>query len=84
MAANAAVEIDASENMKPTKKKSTERIDGIVAAVMAVGRAATADRIGSVYDTRGIASLGESPEPQTVPNQEAPNWFNGPDWDRDD
>lgn len=43
MAGNVAVEIDAAENMKPSKKKSTERIDGIVAAVMAVGRAATAE-----------------------------------------
>ena len=43
MAGNATVEIDAAENMKPSKKKSTERIDGIVAAVMAVGRAATAE-----------------------------------------
>ena len=39
MAGNAAVEIDSHENMKPCKKKSTERIDGIVASVMAVGRA---------------------------------------------
>ena len=84
MAANVAIEQDAAGNIKPSKKKSTERIDGIVAAVMAVGRAATADRIGSVYDTRGIASLGESSEPQTVPENESPNWFNGPDWDRDD
>jgi phage terminase large subunit-like protein len=44
MAGNATVEIDAAENMKPSKKKSTERIDGIVAAVMAVGRAATAEK----------------------------------------
>jgi hypothetical protein len=26
-------------NLKPTKDKSTERIDGIVAAIMAIGRA---------------------------------------------
>jgi phage terminase large subunit-like protein len=42
MAANVAIEQDAAGNIKPSKAKSTERIDGIVAAVMAVGRAATA------------------------------------------
>lgn len=39
MASNAAAEIDAAGNVKPSKKKSTERIDGIVALVMAIGRA---------------------------------------------
>ena len=33
-----AVETDAADNLKPSKKKSTERIDGIVAAIMALGR----------------------------------------------
>ncbi len=37
MASNAAAETDAAANVKPSKKKSTERIDGIVAAVMAIG-----------------------------------------------
>lgn len=41
MAANVAIERDAAGNIKPSKKVSTERIDGIVAAVMAVGRAST-------------------------------------------
>jgi len=44
MAGNVAIERDAAGNIKPSKKVSTERIDGIVAAVMAVGRAATAER----------------------------------------
>lgn len=43
MAGNVAVVKDTHENFRPCKEKSTERIDGIVAAVMAVGRAATAD-----------------------------------------
>jgi phage terminase large subunit-like protein len=38
MASNVAVETDAAGNVKPSKKKSTERIDGIVATVMALGR----------------------------------------------
>lgn len=32
-----------SGNLKPSKKKSTERIDGIVATVMALGRAMVRD-----------------------------------------
>ena len=38
MASNVTVEIDAAGNMKPSKAKSTERIDGIVASIMALGR----------------------------------------------
>jgi phage terminase large subunit-like protein len=38
-AANVAIEQDPAGNIKPSKSASTERIDGIVAAVMAVGRA---------------------------------------------
>jgi len=34
-----AVETDAAGNLKPSKKKSTERIDGIVATVIGLGRA---------------------------------------------
>jgi len=39
MASNVTVELDAAGNIKPSKKKSTERIDGIVALIMAIGRA---------------------------------------------
>jgi phage terminase large subunit-like protein len=39
MASNVAVDQDAAGNLKPSKAKSTERIDGIVALVMAIGRA---------------------------------------------
>ncbi len=39
MAGNVSVEQDAAGNLKPSKKKSTEKIDGIVALVMALGRA---------------------------------------------
>lgn len=38
MAGNVAVEQDAAGNIKPSKRKSTERIDGIVALTMAIGR----------------------------------------------
>jgi phage terminase large subunit-like protein len=38
-ASNVAITRDAADNIKPVKDKSTGRIDGIVAAIMAVGRA---------------------------------------------
>jgi len=42
MAANLAVAQDPAGNLKPAKDKSTERIDGIVALIMAIGRAMVA------------------------------------------
>ena len=42
MAANVAVAQDPAGNLKPAKDKSTERIDGIVALIMAIGRAMVA------------------------------------------
>ncbi|RCV87482.1 hypothetical protein DU505_17065 [Billgrantia montanilacus] len=39
MASNVTVETDAAGNVKPSKKKSTEKIDGIVSSIMAIGRA---------------------------------------------
>ncbi len=42
MASNVGVEMDAAENIKPSKVKSSMRIDGIVAAIMALGRATVA------------------------------------------
>ena len=38
MASNVSIEQDAAGNIKASKAKSTERIDGIVAAIMALGR----------------------------------------------
>jgi phage terminase large subunit-like protein len=42
MAASLAVAQDPAGNLKPAKDKSTERIDGIVAIIMAIGRAIVA------------------------------------------
>jgi phage terminase large subunit-like protein len=39
MAGNVSIETDAADNWKPSKKKSRERIDGIVALIMALERA---------------------------------------------
>lgn len=43
MASNVTVERDANDNIRPVKDKSTGRIDGIVAAIMAAFRAQNAD-----------------------------------------
>ncbi len=58
MASNCAAETDAAGNIKPSKKKSTERIDGIVASIMAIGLSSQADP-ASVYETRGVLQIGE-------------------------
>ena len=39
MASNVAVELDAAGHLKPSKRKRTERIEDIVAGIMALGRA---------------------------------------------
>lgn len=57
MALNMAVEEDAAGNKKPSKKKSADKIDGPVSAIMALGRAMLNPEAGSVYDTRGIEAL---------------------------
>ena len=57
MASNVLIETDAADNWKPSKKKSTERIDGIVALIMAIDRATTQSEFSSVYKTRGILTL---------------------------
>lgn len=56
MAGNVVVETDAAENIKPTKAKSTEKIDGIVAAIMALDRCVRNQNAqqGSVYDSRSM------------------------------
>jgi phage terminase large subunit-like protein len=51
MAGNVVADIDAAENIKPSKKRSTEKIDGIVALIMALDRAIRhEEESGSVYD----------------------------------
>ena len=45
MASNCMVEVDANENIKPSKKRSTEKIDGIAALVTALDRAMHAELI---------------------------------------
>ncbi|MFZ1935346.1 MAG: terminase TerL endonuclease subunit [Thermoguttaceae bacterium] len=55
MAGNASIDTDAVNNWKPSKKKSIERIDGIVALIMALDRASTQPPPEqSVYEPRGF------------------------------
>lgn len=44
--ANVVLDRDASDNTKPTKKKSTGRIDGVIAALMALGYAMDQPNVG--------------------------------------
>ena len=59
MAGNVVIETDAAENIKVTKAKSKEKIDGIVASIMALDRCLRnqGEQQGSVYDQRGILIL---------------------------
>jgi phage terminase large subunit-like protein len=58
MMSNVSVKQDPAGNVKPDKSKSTERIDGIVALVMAIGRATLHTQpSASPYDTPGYRSL---------------------------
>jgi phage terminase large subunit-like protein len=45
MGGNVSIETDAADNWKPSKKRSCERIDGIVALIMALERATTGEAV---------------------------------------
>lgn len=55
--ANVSTAQDPAGNLKPDKSKSTEKIDGAVAAIMAVGRAATQPQFKSRYAERGVITV---------------------------
>lgn len=60
MAGNVAITTDPAGNIKPAKDKSTGRIDGVVALVMALGRAMLRpvdERLVYVKKERGLLSL---------------------------
>jgi phage terminase large subunit-like protein len=55
---NIYVKQDPAGNIKPDKEKSTEKIDGAVAMIMALDRAIRCGGdSGSVYDHRGLLIL---------------------------
>jgi phage terminase large subunit-like protein len=51
---NVAIERDPSQHIKPSKKASTERIDGVAALVMAIDRMERDHEPASVYETAGV------------------------------
>lgn len=55
-ASNAAIRVNASDDIKLDKQRSTEKIDGVVALVMALGRASCHldNNAKSVYEDRGV------------------------------
>lgn len=59
MADNLVVTSDAAGNVKPNKEKSREKIDGIVAGLMALDRAVKhgGNAGKSIYETRGMVTL---------------------------
>ena len=58
MAHNLVVRMDPAGNIKPDKEKSTERIDGMVALIMALDRALRRTSGGtSVYEDRGLETV---------------------------
>lgn len=56
MMGNAVAELDPAGNIKLSKKKSTEKIDGAIAMIMGLDRAIRRanEPKGSVYDERGL------------------------------
>ncbi len=57
MIGNAVVIIDANENIRPDKKLSREKIDGVSAAVTGLTQALIPEPV-SVYESRGLRQLG--------------------------
>lgn len=58
MADNLVARMDPSGNIKPDKEKSREKIDGMVALIMALDLALRHPEKKSVYEKRGIRRLG--------------------------
>jgi phage terminase large subunit-like protein len=57
MASNVTVRHDAAENIRPDKMKSTDRIDGIVSLIMAIGLEMVHSRLHSRYETEDLVVI---------------------------
>lgn len=58
MAANMVVKTDPAGNIKPNKEKAPEKIDGIVALIMALGRAQKKPNAGpALWENEGLLTL---------------------------
>ena len=58
MADNLVARLDPAGNIKPDKEKSREKIDGMVALIMALDLALRHPEKKSVYEKRGVRSVG--------------------------
>ncbi|HLW94045.1 MAG TPA: terminase TerL endonuclease subunit, partial [Solirubrobacteraceae bacterium] len=58
MASNLVVITDSKENKMPSKRRSTRRIDGITATIMALGRAIGGEDPASIYEERALLVIG--------------------------
>lgn len=67
-----AIDTDAAGNIKPSKKRSGDRIDGIVAMIMALGRAMTKNSGRSVYEDRGVLGLDDDEPKDGNPKPDNP------------
>ncbi len=56
-AESATVKTDVNENIRPVKDRSTGRIDGIVALIMALSRVMLHTEFRSVYEDRGLMCI---------------------------
>lgn len=54
---NVYVRTDPAGNIKPDKEKSTEKIDGVVALIIALDRAVRKELKENIYEKRGMRSL---------------------------
>jgi len=57
MASNVVITSDATGNVKPDKSKSIEKIDGIVALIMAIGRAVINEGGLSIYEENKVMMI---------------------------
>ena len=57
MASNVTIRYDANKNIMPDKDKSTAKIDGVVAAIMALGRSIVHREETSVYEDHDLRVL---------------------------
>jgi len=55
--ANVVLETDAAGNIKPSKARSKDRIDGAVALILAISRALLRERKQTVYKERGLVVI---------------------------
>lgn len=78
MLSNVVIREDANGNKRPDKAKSSEKIDGIVAAIMALGQAMS-DKVESqhVYERRGVLGFGDDDNNE---EEQSNNLFNYDDF----